>query len=53
MKIVEKLNIVAQEAKSDGNRAHYHVAKEAITEVERLLKQEERLKIYEKVFGII
>lgn len=53
MTVVEQLNIVAMEARADDNRAHYHVAKAAVTEIERLNKQEEKLKLYEKIYGKI
>jgi hypothetical protein len=53
MTVLEQLEIVASEARSDNNRAHYHVAKEAMVEVKRLLAQEDRLKVYEKIYGIL
>lgn len=53
MNVIDKLKLIAEEAKQDNNITHYKVIQESIKEVERLKNQEEKLKIYEKIYGKI
>ncbi len=49
MTLLEKLETLRLEFRSDGEHTYYHVVQEAATEIKRLQEVEDKLKIYEKV----
>jgi len=48
MKLEDKIKIVLQEMRSDGNRQHYDTLKSAQQEISDLKSKLDKLKIYEK-----